>query len=258
MSLKQLRRDHPRRQVEVDGTPVEVVRTYGSGPTLLMLPGAQGTAESFVHQILAFGAQRDVLSVHYPGWPDMASLADLIVAVTRALGIRRFDLVGSSLGGYLAQWIAMRHRDCVHRLVVGNSFDDPRPAQTPERLSRLVDRCAEAVKLELVERLLAESPSETRSTMLDLIGVQLSAEMLRDRMLAVQRAAPLDEGAQVASAMMIIESADDPVISQGRRASLRGRYPAAQVVTLTTGGHYPYLSTPHAYNAALAQFLLLG
>jgi|GEM_PF-6765867 len=64
-----------------------------------MLPGAQGTAKSSLHQNFAFGSQRDVLNVHYPGWPDMAALADLVLALTRGLGIPRCDLLGSSLGG---------------------------------------------------------------------------------------------------------------------------------------------------------------
>lgn len=255
MSLERLRREFAPRHVEIGGTRVEYIRTNGSGPALVMLPGAQGTAESFFHQILAFGGQRDVLSIHFPGWPDMAALADLIVAVTHATGIPRFDLLGSSLGGYLAQWIAVRHRDLVDRVVIGNSFDDPRPAQTPERLSRLLDRSADDVKRDAVERLLAEPPGEFRDVMLDLIGLQFPAELLRQRMLAVQRTTPLDEGAEVACPMLIIECADDPVISPTRRASLRSRYPGARVATLEAGGHYPYLAAPLAYNAALAGFL---
>lgn len=255
MSLEHLRRIHPCRYAEIGGTRLEYIRTSGSGPTLVMLPGAHGTAESFVHQILAFGSKRDILSINYPGWADVSALANLVVDIAQSLGIQRFDVLGSSLGGYVAQWIAVLHHARVGRVVVGNSFDDPRPSQTATRLSRLVDRTADAVKQEVVERLLADPPSGFRDVMLDLVGTQLPAATIRDRMLAVQRAQPLDGLAPPMCPMLIVECADDPVISLDRRASLRGRYPDAQVATLESGGHYPYLVAPSAYNAALASFL---
>jgi len=61
-----------------------------------------------------------------------------------------------------------------------------------EHLSRLLDRSADNVKREAEERLLAEPPGAFRDVTLDLVGHQFSAEMLRDRKLAVQSMAPLD------------------------------------------------------------------
>lgn len=254
-SLQQLRRTYPLERIAVDGVDIEFLRTRGEGPPLVMLPGALGTAESFVHPLLAFGARRDIVSINYPGRDDIAALADLVVACAGKLGIRRFDVLGTSLGGYLSLWIAARHAACVDRLVIGNSFHDPGPSQTPERRARLENRSAEAVKLEVLERTLAEPPGEFREVMLDLVGIQSPAAMVRARMLAVQRVQPLEEGARAPDRMLVIECADDPLIAPSRRAALRLRYPEAEVVGLACGGHYPYLVTPQAYLAAVGPFL---
>ena len=255
MTLAQLRQTYPRETIDVGGDPVEFVRTHGAGPALLMLPGAQGTAESYFKQLLAFGAQRDMLSINYPGMNDMARLADLVVAVADAQGVGAFDLVGSSLGGYVAQWVAARHPGRVNRVVVGNSFHDPRPSQSPERLASLENRSAEQVKLEILERLLATPDSEFRQVMLDLMGVQQTAAGLRSRMLAVQRAAVLEGAAPDQDRLLLVECDNDPLIPPATRQAARAHYAHARVVNVAGGGHYPYILKAQAYNEALDEFL---
>jgi pimeloyl-ACP methyl ester carboxylesterase len=255
MTLAQLRETYPRQTIDAGGTPVEIVRTRGTGPALLLLPGAQGTAESFYRQLLTFGPQRDMLSINYPGLDDMSRLADLMIAVADAQGIGRFDIVGSSLGGYVAQWVAARHPDRVDRLVVGNSFHDPRPSQSPEKLASLVNRSAEQVKLEILERLLAAPDSEFRQVMLDLMGVQQTAAGLRSRMLAVQRAAVLEGAALDPDRLLLIECDNDPLIPPSSRQAARERFPRATVASIPGGGHYPYILKAEAYNQAIAAFL---
>lgn len=255
MTLAQLRQTYPKQTIDVGGTPVEIVRTRGTGPALLMLPGAQGTAESFFHQLLAFGSQRDMLSINYPGLDDMARLADLVAALADTQGIGAFDIVGSSLGGYVAQWVAARHPARVNRVVVGNSFHDPRPSQSAEKLASLENRSAEQVKLEILERLLATPASEFREVMLDLMGVQQSAAGLRNRMLAVQRAAVLQGAALDQERLLLVECDNDPLIPPSSRQAAREHYPRARVVAISGGGHYPYILRMPDYNEALGSFL---
>ena len=64
--LAELRKRFHLSTVDVDGVFVEITRTHGVGKPLIMLPGAQGTSETFYRQILAWGATRDVVSINYP------------------------------------------------------------------------------------------------------------------------------------------------------------------------------------------------
>ena len=255
MSLIQLRQKYPKEFVDVGDAAIEIVRTRGRGPAVLMLPGAQGTAESYYRQLLAFGEKCDIVSINYPGMDDIAKLADMVADLASTLGIETFDVVGSSLGGFLAQWVATRYPARVQRLIVGNSFHDPRPSQSWERLGALEDKSAEQVKLEALERLIAMPEGEFKQVMLDLIGVQQTANGLRNRMLAVQRAAMLQGMPIDQNRLLLIECDNDPLIPASTRQAAREHFPRARMVAISGGGHYPYILKAEAYNEAFGRFL---
>ena len=255
--LQSLRARWPVSTVQAQGRAVEIVRTAGSGSGLpvLWLPGAQGTAESWVRQLLAHGGSRTMVAIHYPADDAAPALADGIVAVADALGLERFDLVGSSLGGYLAQWVAARHPQRLNRVVLGNTFFDPTPTQSPDKLAALEKRAAAEIHAEALGRLQALPEGEFKALQLELVGRCQSPELLRARMLAVQRATPLPPLGLPDSRLLIVECDNDPLIPPTMRAALREAYPGAQSVVIEGGGHYPYLLQAEAYGQAVAGFL---
>jgi pimeloyl-ACP methyl ester carboxylesterase len=56
--------------------------------------------------------------------------------------------------------------------------------------------------------------------------------------------------------MLIIESANDPLIDIELRQALKQTYPMAKVQSLGNVGHFPYFNQPDVYNQALKIFLL--
>lgn len=262
MSLQQLRQTWPVKTVRVAGTDVEVIHTPGPGARtgppgtpVVLLPGAQGTAESWLHQLLAWGRQREMLSVNYPGLADPAALADLVVEVANAQGLGVFDIIGSSYGGYLAQWIGVRHAARVRRIVIGNSFHDPRPSQSADKLAGLEGKTPDEVKSEALARLQAAPDSEFKQIMLDLMGQRQDAATLRGRMLAVQKAPLLPALPVPAQRLMLIECDNDPLIGPPVREAIRQHYAGARHCAIGGGGHYPYILKAAEYNAAVAAFL---
>lgn len=243
--------------VSIDGVSVEITRTHGTGKPLIMLPGAQGTSETFYRQILAWGAVRDVISINYPSGKNAASQAEFLLKLVKSLGIENFDILGTSYGAYLAQWIALASPASVSRLILGNGFCDPRPAQTAEKLRHLESSAPEEIKEEVLGRLEKSPESELRSTMLDLIGKKQTAQAVHERMLAVQRAGVVPILVFPDSNILLIDCDNDPLISPEMRETLRQRYPGAQHRTIAGGGHYPYISTPDAYNRIVESFLSL-
>lgn len=244
--------------MRVQGDDLEVVRTGGGGTPVLLLPGAQGTAEIWFHQLLAWGGHRELVAVTYPALTDGPALADRVIAVADALGAHQVDMVGTSLGGYVAQWAAVRHPRRIGRLVIGNSFCDPAPAQSPEKRQALEDRTAAAIKDETLARLQAAPDTALKAVQLDLVGNRQSAELLRSRMLAVQLAQPVPALGVDDDHILILECDDDPLIPPSMRAALREAHPHARQVALPTGGHFPYVTQPAAYNAAVGRFLDLA
>ncbi len=91
--------------------------------------------------------------------------------------------------------------------------------------------------------------------MLDLVGLQQTAPQLRNRMLLVQRALPLEHHIPPAVPLLLLECDNDPLIPAPVRAAIRSHYPQAECVQIHGGGHYPFLVKPDDYNQAIGAFL---
>lgn len=100
---------------------------HGSGRPLVLLHGGVQASEAFGPNLAALAAKRQVIAVHLRGHghtPDVdrplrfEDLADDVAALAADLGLKKVDVMGYSLGGGVAQQVAIRHPDLVDRLVV--------------------------------------------------------------------------------------------------------------------------------------------
>lgn len=250
MTLEQFRRRHTVRSIDVDGSPWPYLDA-GSGPCVVLLPGAQGTAEIF-HKQFALADRLRLVSVTYPAETDGAKLADGLAAFLDHLGIARASVVGTSLGGYVAQLFAVRHPARVDRLLLTCTFVDPGPVQAPDKLAAARDTAADTLKEQTLARVRAAPPGELRDIQLDLIGEKQDAALLRSRMLAVQLATSVPAIDLPQARITVIDCDNDPVIPAPVRAAVRARYAQAEAHNLAGGGHYPYILCAEEYNQILA------
>jgi pimeloyl-ACP methyl ester carboxylesterase len=113
---------------------VNGIRLYyedrGSGRPLILLHGGLGAIEMFGPNLPALAAGRRVIAVDLQGHGRTADvdrpikpelMADDIAALIRHLGLDHPDVMGYSLGGWVALQTAARHPALVHRLVVVSS-----------------------------------------------------------------------------------------------------------------------------------------
>jgi pimeloyl-ACP methyl ester carboxylesterase len=131
-----------------------VYRRLGEGPPLLLVHGLMTSGYSFRY-VIAELAKRftvyvpDLVGMGDSDKPDASydarSLALWIADFQRALGIRGCDVIGNSLGGYLAMWLALEDPAAIGRLVNLHS-----PGAKLVRLTVL----HEAMKLPFAERVL--------------------------------------------------------------------------------------------------------
>jgi len=95
-------------------------------PPLVCLHGIGGDATSFMPQLRGLSKDRRVLSWNMPGYGgsaplagmDFAGLCDRLCAGLDALGIERAIIAGQSIGGMIAQEMAIRHPQRVAALVL--------------------------------------------------------------------------------------------------------------------------------------------
>lgn len=251
--------------VRVDGLTWKLIDSRGAKgrPVLLMLPGTLGTAAIFKDPIERLGAQVRMVSVTYPLIDDIHRLADSLAALMDKLALPRASVVGSSLGGFLAQHFAARHPQRVEKLILGNTLCDPGLTrrivgrQPIEQLRAAPATTHRAMVLDSV-RSWPETDAASRKLKALLIdnGTRLlSARAMKARVLAVQAAPAVPELAIPHAHITVIDCEDDPLLPRAVQDDVVRRYPGARHERLKTGGHYPYVVRPDAYCAVLARAL---
>ncbi len=253
--LADFRRRHPNRTVSV-GPVTWRYRTAGTGPALLLLHGMAGSGDIWFQQIDALAGERHLVAVTYPLVGSLADLRHGIDAVLTAEGIERFSVLGTSLGGYLAQYLLAREPDRIDRAIFANTFPpNDLIARSSKGLARslgfLPNRLVSAFLRRNVERNLV--PAGDGSELLGyLLHEQFSGADVKRTFLARYRCVvdPFDAPTPQAP-VTIFDSDNDPLVAEPLRRLLRATYPDAPVRTFAGAGHFPYVNRPGAYTAAV-------
>ncbi|AUD01475.1 alpha/beta fold hydrolase [Spirosoma pollinicola] len=236
----------------------------GKGPkTILFLHGMTGGYDFWWQQMNALSRDYRVISVTYPPVDNLPSLGNGIVAILDKEKVDTTAIVGSSLGGYLTQYLAATYPNRVTKAVFGNTF--PNNDSLKEKNGTKV-----AVATWLPEWLVMGG---LRQNLLDVVipasennplaGAQLlentygrmsKAQFLARYYCVVDKFHPIDSK-QTAIPLLILESDNDPLVPADLRMKLKQYYTTAQVHTFHQKGHFPYLNGPAEYNAVLTAFL---
>ncbi len=118
----------------------------GSGPPLVLVRGLARSSSYWLEMRTLLEAEHTVvvLDNRGVGRSDVGALpfstedmADDVALVLRASGVQRADVFGISLGGMIAQHLALRHPHRVRRLILGCTTPGGRGARPPSRLAAL-------------------------------------------------------------------------------------------------------------------------
>ncbi len=229
------------------------IDTRAEGPALVMLPGSVGTCEMFFKQIEALGRRLRIISVSYPALSDPSHLADGLAGLMDHLRIARASVLGSSFGGYWAQFFALRHADRLEHLFLGNIFLTPEELFSNPLFDPAFIATTSAPDLQATwRRRVEQAPdSELKTIQLAMLGGRQSADNLKARFVGVAAATPCPPLAMPRERITVIDCDDDPIIPPRSRQAVRNHYAGAHLHTLTTGGHYPHILNPQAYDAVI-------
>ena len=262
-SLAQFRQAYPPQHLLVEDVDWEYL-ALGDGPqTVLFLHGLAGAYDIWWQQMLALKDDYRAISVTYPGVDSLEGLAQGILAILDAEGVGKASLVGSSLGGYLAQYLIAAHPERIERAVFGNTYADKDfileeyglvgglLPYTPEWLVMAVLRASYRY---LIYPSSQNSPLVLAYLTEHTFGVTSKAQ-IEARYRAVIEPFPSPDPGALGIPVLILESDNDPLISPPTREDMRATYPTAAVHTFHGDGHFPYLVVPAEYLQVLRAFL---
>ncbi|KAB2934307.1 MAG: alpha/beta hydrolase [Leptonema illini] len=252
-------RERPVKRLERNGQ-VWIYRKEGSGPGLLLLHGMGGEADLWWQQIERYEKHFTVIAPTYPPVRTLHGLSEGIIDILDAENIDRTIVMGTSLGGYLTQYLLAQHPQRFERAALLNTFPPNTIIAEQNRLQgwalRLLPEPVvfSVYRTGLEKRVLPASQNSPllRAHLMTLASGGMTKEQLYARYLCVmesfQPAAPFIP-------MLIVDSDNDPLVSEQLREMLVGTYPQAKRVTLHEAGHFPYLSHSDQFHSVIDEFL---
>lgn len=255
-----------------DATPgLNMIRTGPRGGVPLLFLHALGLDLSvWEQQIHAFARDRDVIAIDLPGHgrsphgqdaPSFAGFAEALVALLGALRTGPVDVVGISVGGMIAQTLAVTSPTQVRSLTLvatSCTFSDA--------VRQLLRQRAETVRTIGMEgiaplHLARWFPAEFLAARPE-IGDRLGKLLLRNDPAFHAQLWDMVAGLSLEQAIaslphptLVVAGADDASAPPAAGQLIVDRMAHARLAVVPACGHFPPLEHPDAFNALLRDFL---
>lgn len=251
--LSQLESRYSWRSLVVDGHEWRWLDTQADGPATILLPGSVGDSAMFVRTLLSLGERLRLIAVTYPALPDPAQLADGLAAVVKHLALPPCRVVGSSFSAYWLQFYGLRHPQNVGSLVLGNGFVDGSDLAANPMFDRQYVETISAQDLHAgwLSRVRAAPVAPLQQLQEIMLAERQSPVNLQARFLGVVRSQVCPPLPLPDTVITVLDCDDDPLIPPHVRERLRQQYPGGRHLSLPTGGHYPHVLNPQAYESLL-------
>ncbi|MCG6910085.1 MAG: alpha/beta hydrolase [Deltaproteobacteria bacterium] len=260
--LRAFRSDCQPRLVRIEGDEWRYLITGEGNRSIVFLHGMGGGYDIWWQQVRHFGKNYRVLAMTYPPIHNLADLSKGVIAIMDKEGLESVRLVGSSLGGYLAQYIVRHYPARIEKAVFGNTFP-PNDILVKQagRMRWLLPMLPEWMIMANLRKTTDASivPASGNSELVGAYMREQSRGMMHKAQFVSRFQCVLDhfdppdvEGLGVP--VHIIEADNDPLVNEALRELLKATYPTAAVKTFHRKGHFPYLNAAEAYNLTLEEF----
>lgn len=255
--------------ITVDGLRLHYL-ALGAGPPVVLLHGLGSCGEDwFLLQAPALSQRYRVLmpdlrghgrSDRPPGPYTVPQMADDIAGFLKALGTDSAHIVGLSLGGAVAQALAVRHPERVRSLVLVNTFAYLRPQGWGEWWRTLTRIGALLVNIALQARMEAEElfPRPGQAGLRRVAYQRLCANdpaAYRAAMMAAARYDGRRDLGRIRAPTLVVAGLEDTVVPLRAKEELAAGIPGARLVTIPRSGHATPTDQPVAFNRILLDFL---
>lgn len=247
----------------------------GDGPAVVLLHGYPLNRTMWTELAERLAPRFRVVTPDLPGHGasgaptavyEMDWMADSVLTTIDALGVEGpFVIGGLSMGGYVAQSMAVRHADRLRGLILMNTRaigDTPEQAQAREQTAAEVARTCDigAIARTMIPRLLAPALILNDSLLLTrvermMLGTPPAgiAGALRGMAVRPDRTGDLP---RITLPTLIVASDQDAIVPVAEAQAMAASLPDARLVVVPGVGHLSPLEAPEAVFQAVDSFLL--
>ncbi len=245
------------------------VEEEGSGAPLLLIHGLGMSSALWLNQMPAFAPHYRTLAVDlrgfgrsskpdHPGAYAIDVLAEDMVAVMHRLGLTACHVLGTSMGGFVAQAIALAHPELCRSLILCHTA--PRmaiPADVVEkRVAALATMAMDEYAAIVLEQALSPGAGAGLrawvAAMITANDKRAYAQVLTEGLSGFDASANLH---RLRMPTLVITGELDQVLPPAGGRELAQLIPGAQLVEVSGVGHLGYAENPLAFNEAVLAFL---
>jgi 3-oxoadipate enol-lactonase len=242
---------------------------HSEGPPLLLIGGLGFGRWAWFRQVPAFSRHFKTITFDVRGERDLkrgvADLASDAVALLEHLRIRKAHVLGTSLGGFVAQELALKRPDLVDRLVlVCTSYGRGGPeSMSPWALADMIGlpslNAERAVRQGLVaatsDAYRAERPEEFEQIVRWRLADSPSLSAYYEQMRAGASFDVSREVGHITSPTLVIHGSEDRYVPVANAAALAEAIPGSRLRVLDDAGHLVFIERFADVNREVVTFL---
>ena len=241
---------------------------------LLLIMGLGANATSWEMQLPAFSREYRVVAfdnrgsgrTDKPKSPyTMPQMADDAVALLDHLGIASAHVFGMSMGGMIAQEMALRHPRRVRALVLGGTMAGGSNAVMagPQMIQQWVSTATlpleQAVEAGLrflySDEFIAQNKERLIKRALEMAYLMAPIDALQRQFMAITQFNTYDRLHQIQAPTLVIAGTDDKIVPAENSRILAERIPGARLAEIKGAGHGFLVEKAEEANTAVLQFL---
>ena len=246
----------------------------GAGYHLVLIRGLGSNADHWYCQTPAFSSCYSVVAFDNRGIgrsekPDVpytiSVMAGDTVGLMDAIGISKAHILGISMGGMIAQEIALRYPQRVHGLILAcTHFGGDRAVRPSEEIARIFgeyiftgsqEAAQYTPKCLFTERTLREAPDVVKRYQEVSRRFPPTSDVLIRQWEAIQGHDTWEDLPQIQAPTLVLSGSDDVLVPPENSRILAKRIPNAQLQVIEGGGHQFLVEKADAFNQAVLEFL---
>ena len=247
-------------------------RLAGAGPDVVLLHGIGSGSGSWVYQLAGLSSRYRVTAWDAPGYgastpilsdaPGVDEYADRLAALVDALSLKRFLLVGHSLGALIAGRYAARFPEHLRGLILADPAagharltEEDRTARLESRLKPFAALGAEQYAKERAGNLLGPDATEAHLSLVRQNMARLTQEGLSAAAGILSRGDLLADVAQCDGPAIVLCGAEDRVTPPDVCRPVAEAFPGGRKFHLIeNAGHASYIDAPEIFTNHIIDF----